>query len=130
MEASLAASVARFVQESISFLYADGDDRWLDEAAPVKPTSITQSALDAEGQAHRFAADGGTAVILRFGSFYGPDSPHTVDVIRLARRGLGVTLGPRTAYLASISTDDAPHRWWRPPPMHLRGPTTRSTTSR
>ncbi len=71
------------------------------------PTSVTASALDAEAQAHRFADAGGTAVVLRFGSFYGPDSGHTADVLRFARRGFGTTPGPRDGYLSSISTDDA-----------------------
>ncbi len=107
VDAALAAGAGRYVQESVSFLYADGGDGWITEEHPVAPTSITASAVDAEDQAQRLAAAGGTAVILRFGSFYGPDSGHTADALRLARRGFGTTPGPRDGYVSSVSTDDA-----------------------
>ena len=107
VDAALAAGAGRYVQESVTFLYADGADAWIGEDHPVDPTSITASALDAEAQAARFAAAGGAAVVLRFGSFYGPDSSHTVDALRMARRGFGTIPGPRDGYVSSISTDDA-----------------------
>ncbi|HEX2046150.1 MAG TPA: NAD(P)-dependent oxidoreductase [Acidimicrobiales bacterium] len=107
VDAALAAGAERYVQESVSFLYADGGDGWIAEDHPVAPNSVTASALDAEAQARRFADAGGTAVVLRFGSFYGPDSSHTADVVRFARRGLGTTPGPRDGYVSSVSTDDA-----------------------
>ena len=108
VDAALAAGAGRYVQESVSFLYADGGEGWIAEDHPVAPTSITASALDAEAQARRFTDEsGGAAVVLRFGSFYGPDSGHTADVLRFARRGLGTTPGRRDAYLSSVSTDDA-----------------------
>lgn len=107
VDASLAAGAGRYVQESVAFLYTDGSDGWISEDHPVAATSITASALDAEAEARRFESSGGTAVILRFGSFYGPDSGHTADILRLARRGIGTTPGRPEAYLSSISTDDA-----------------------
>ena len=48
----------RYIQESISFLYADGADHYLDESALVEPTWITESALVAEGEAARFTGAG------------------------------------------------------------------------
>lgn len=76
VDAALATGAARFVQESIAFLYADGVDRWLDaESAPIEPFPIGRSALAAEAQAARFTAEGGAGVVLRFGQFYGPASP-------------------------------------------------------
>lgn len=107
VDAAVATSAARYVQESIAFLYSDGGDGWLDESGSTRANSITASALDAEGEANRFASGGGTAIVLRFGSFYGPDSEHTLTAIRFARRGVGTTPGPRNAYLAAISIDDA-----------------------
>lgn len=47
VQAALAVGARRFVQESVALLYAEGGDRCLDEAAPVDPTWITASALDA-----------------------------------------------------------------------------------
>ena len=107
VDAALAAGASRYVQESVTFLYTDAGSDWIAEDHPVEANSITESSLDAEAQARRFEASGATAVILRFGSFYGPDSGHTADVVKFARRGFGATPGPRHAYLSSISTDDA-----------------------
>lgn len=107
VDAALATGAKRYVQESVAFLYADAGDEWIAEDHPVKTNSITGSALDAEAEAHRFEASGGTAVILRFGSFYGPDSGHTIGIVNFARLGFGTTPGSRGAYLSSISTDDA-----------------------
>lgn len=107
VNAALATEASRYVQESVTFLYADGGNTWLHESAVTRTNSITASALDAEKEARRFASSGGTSVVLRFGSFYGPDSEHTLDALRLARRGFGTTPGPRKGYIASISTDDA-----------------------
>lgn len=106
-EAALAEDLPLIVQESIGFLYADGGDAWLDEDAPTKPTPVTASALVAEANARRLAAGGGTAVILRFGQFYGPTAGHTRDLVRAARRlRLGVLAGPPRAFASSIHTDD------------------------
>lgn len=107
VDAALDAGAGRYLQESIAFLYADGDDRLLDESAPVEPTWITESALEAEAEAARFAEHGGAGIALRFGFFYGPDSAHTVDAIDAARTGMAVELGPGSAYRPSVTTDDA-----------------------
>lgn len=107
VSAALAAGAGRYLQESVAFLYRDGGDRWLEESAPTAATSITASALDAEAEAGGFASGGRTAVVLRFGSLYGPDSGHTLDAVRFARLGLGTTVGHRDGYVSSVSTDDA-----------------------
>lgn len=98
-----AAGGRRFVQESIAFLYADGADAWLKEQAPVSPTSITRSALVAEGHALRT----GDGVVLRFGGFYGPTSEQTRQMIALGRRGLIVLPGRPDGYLSWVHVDDA-----------------------
>jgi len=107
VDAALAAGASRYLQESVTFSYIDAGSQWIAEDHPTKANSITASSLDAEGEARRFGASGASAVILRFGSFYGPDSGHTAAVVKFARRGFGTTPGPRHAYLSSISTDDA-----------------------
>jgi nucleoside-diphosphate-sugar epimerase len=107
VDAALEAGASRFVQESVSLLYADGGDQLLDESAPVDATWITGSSLSAEAQAARFADHGGAGVILRFGTFYGPDSGHTLDAIEAARAGAPVQLGPAGAYWSPVTTDDA-----------------------
>jgi nucleoside-diphosphate-sugar epimerase len=107
VDSSIRTGADRYIQESISFLYADGADEYLDESAPVDPTWITEPALAAEGEAARFAGDGGVGIALRFGVFYGPDSAHTIDTIEAARHGLFSVPGPAGAYWPSVTTDDA-----------------------
>lgn len=107
VDAALAAGVSRYVQESITFLYDDGGTAWIHENHPIRPNSITASAVEAENQAGRMAERGGTAVVLRFGTFYGPDSGHTLAALRLARLGFSALPGPRGAYVSSVSIEDA-----------------------
>ena len=107
VEAAIASDVARYVQESVAFLYVDGGPEWIHEDQAIRPNSITASAVEAENQARRMAEHGRTAIVLRFGTFYGPDSAHTLTALRLARFGLGLTPGPRDGYVSSVSTDDA-----------------------
>ena len=107
VDGALATGAHRFVQESITFLYADAGERWIDEDDPIDAPAFTRSTLEAQAQAERFTAAGGTGVVLRFALFYGPDSHHTLDAVRLARRHLAATFGRRDAYMSSITTDDA-----------------------
>jgi nucleoside-diphosphate-sugar epimerase len=107
VDAALEAGASRYVQESISLLYADGGDDELDETAPVDGTWITGSSLEAEAQAARFAEHGGAGVALRFGLFYGPDSGHTLEAIEAARAGGPVEIGPAGGYRSPVTTDDA-----------------------
>lgn len=105
--AALAAGALRFVQESITFPYADGGSSWLDESSPVEPTSILGSAMAAEASAARFTAAGGVGVVLRFGAFYGPDSDHTIAQLRSAKMRIDPLPGNDNGYVSTISTDDA-----------------------
>jgi nucleoside-diphosphate-sugar epimerase len=107
VDAALAAGASRYIQESITFTYAAAGDRWIDEDAPLDVPAYTQSVLAAESQAARFTEGGGVGVVLRFGLFYGPDSHHSIDAVRFARRRIAATFGRHDAYLSSITTDDA-----------------------
>lgn len=107
VDAAVAAGASRFVQESISFVYEDGGDAWLDEDAPVTVVPFIQSVLDAEANAARFTEAGGVGVVLRFALFYGPDSHTTADAVRMARLGVAPVLGAANGWQSSISTDDA-----------------------
>ena len=104
---AMAAGAARFVQESITFLYPDAGERWLDEDEPLEPVGYVQSVLRAEAAAASFTAGDRTGVVLRFAMFYGPDSSHTLDGLRAARRKLALFPGDPDGYLSSIHTDDA-----------------------
>jgi nucleoside-diphosphate-sugar epimerase len=100
-----AAGARRLVQESISYLYAEGGDAWLDEDAPVAPASRTATALAAESNASQLFA--GDTVILRFGHFLAPDSALTQADVENARSGYSPMLGRREAYRPTVWLDDA-----------------------
>lgn len=106
VDAAIAAGAGRYVQESIAFAYADGGDRWIDEDAPLDTPKKIRAFRDAEAAAQRFSASGGTGVVLRFGQFYGADTPHTRLQVDLARRGL-MQPGDNDGYLPTIHLDDA-----------------------
>ena len=106
VEAALNGGVKRFIQESFAPIYADGGDKWLDEAAPIRPAPYNQSVVDAENAANRFSQRGGTGIVLRFALFYGTD-PQTLDIIQFVRRGWSPLPGRPEAFYSAICHDDA-----------------------
>ena len=118
VEAALATDAQRYVQESIAFMYPDCGDAWIDESTPLDVTSYSRTVVDAEAQAQRFTDAGRTGVVLRFGMFYGPDSTHTIDSVRMVRRRVAPAVAPLDAYMSSITTHDA----GRAVPAALRAP--------
>ena len=106
VDAALATGASRYVQESITFTYVDRGDEWIDEDTALDVPDLFRSVLDAEANARRFADTGATGVVLRFGVFYGPDSRHSIEAVRLARRRVAATVGRAHGYLSSINTDD------------------------
>ncbi|WP_420129081.1 NAD-dependent epimerase/dehydratase family protein [Longimicrobium sp.] len=107
VDAALAAGATRFVQESFAPMYPDMRDEWIDEDVPPNPARYNRSTLDAERSAARFGHAGGTAVVLRYAGFYGPDASHIPDLIRFTKRGMMALPGKPEAYFSSISHDDA-----------------------
>lgn len=100
-----AAGAARLVQESITFMYADGGEAWLDEEAPLEPTGRWATAAVAEANAIELFP--GATVVLRFGTFIGPDNGLTLTRIEDARAGISPSVGPRAAFQPTIWLDDA-----------------------
>jgi nucleoside-diphosphate-sugar epimerase len=104
--AAQAAGAVRLVQESLAFVYADGGDAWLDEAAAVAGGGTTTTALAAESNARELFA--GDAAVLRFGLFMGAGSGLTrADVDAARRRGVSPSIGRRDAYRPTVWVDDA-----------------------
>jgi nucleoside-diphosphate-sugar epimerase len=108
VDAARAAGIGRIVKESITFVYADGGDAWLDESAPLtaKP-GLMAPALEGEQIAAELVDAGGAAVVLRFGLFYGGANRGTEEMLRLARWRASMVAGKGSAYMSSLHAHDA-----------------------
>ena len=107
-DAARSAGVRLYVQESITFIYADGGETWLDEDSPLDVSWIPlQSMINAERVTQEFAVDGRSGINLRFGAFYAPDAQSTIDTARLARRRMFPVPGRGDNFFSSIHVDDA-----------------------
>ncbi len=99
-----------YVQQSITFLYREHGDAWVDENTPVnaEPGGILQSAVEMEQIVARAAQEHGLpAVVLRLGTFYCYDSAHTRAILGSARRGQFPIIGSGRPFWSSIQVDDA-----------------------
>jgi nucleoside-diphosphate-sugar epimerase len=107
--AARTTGATRFVKESITFVYADGGDRWLDEDSPLLPDlGLLAPTVEGEELALAFADDGAASTVLRFGLFYGGTGNRGTDEnLRLARFRRSPIAGPAGNYLSSIHCEDA-----------------------
>lgn len=105
--AARTTGAARFVKESITFVYRDAGDAWIDEDAPLlESPALLESTITGEDLALGFAPDG-TAVVLRFGLFYGgAGNRGTEEALRLARWRRSTVAGAPGAYMSSIHAQD------------------------
>ncbi len=107
-EAAKKEQVKAYIQESITFLYADGGVEWLTEDSPLDPSWVAlESMLEAERATAEFAKSGARGVALRLGAFYALYAQSTRDTIRLAKRRLFPVAGDGANYFSSIHVDDA-----------------------
>lgn len=106
--AARAAGAQRFVKESITFVYVDAGDAWIDEDSPLIPDlGLLVPTIEGEQLALDFAADGGVAAVLRFGLFYGGiGNRGTDDALKLAKLRRSSIAGSPEAYMSSIHCDD------------------------
>lgn len=107
VDAARDAGVPNLIQESVVMIYRDGGSDWIDEDQPVDHYPITRGNHAAEASAHRFAAAGGQATILRFGVFYGPHAAHSEQILDMAKWHIGFSPGRPGTYLSSIHVADA-----------------------
>lgn len=103
--AARAARVRRVVQESVSLLYADHGDEWIDEQSALDITTATEPACVAESHVQDYASDLRQGVVLRFGMIIGDDALSRFWV-RAARAGLPVGLGSPDGWVHPVHTDD------------------------
>lgn len=106
--AARAAGAQRFVKESITFVYRDAGDAWIDEDAPLLDRlGLMEPTIEGEQLALEFAADGGVATVLRFGLFYGGiGNRGTDDALKLAKFRRSAIAGGADTYMSSIHCDD------------------------
>ncbi|WP_346129365.1 NAD(P)-dependent oxidoreductase [Lentzea roselyniae] len=101
VEAAQRAGVERIVQEGISFVYADGGDRELDETAPIEPVGHVASSVQA--QRNVLGHPGG--VFLRIGLLMGGEA---MSPPVLVGDGWMSVVHPGDAAAAAIAVLDAP----------------------
>ncbi len=99
------AGVRRIVQESVSFLYADQGDAWVNESSPLDITRATEPASVAESQVQDYTCDSRIGVVLRFGFIVGDDDM-TRWQLRAAGQGRSVGFGDPDGWLHPVHTDD------------------------
>jgi nucleoside-diphosphate-sugar epimerase len=109
VDAAIAEGTPVYVHESVVFVYRDGSADWLAEDAPVDDggAAILRATLEGENEAARFSESGGRGIVLRFGGFYGPDAPSTLETVAMARRRMLFQFGPADNYFSSIYVADA-----------------------
>lgn len=99
------AGVGHIVQQSLSFIYADTGDEWIDEQSPIDLTGATEPVVVAEHRMARFIESGGTAVSLRFGLVTGNDR-NTAWLFRRARAGRSIGIGAERSWMHVIHPSD------------------------
>jgi nucleoside-diphosphate-sugar epimerase len=108
VDGAIAAGAQAFVAESITFIYRDEGDKWIDESAPTHSAWVAlDSTFDLEREVARFADSGGRGVSLRFGLFYSPEAQSTQDSVRMMKRRMFGVMGDGKNYFSSIHVDDA-----------------------
>jgi nucleoside-diphosphate-sugar epimerase len=109
VDAVLAEGIGRYVSESVTFVYADAGDDWIDETTPIDLAgmAILEAMLASETEAERVTAAGGAGVVLRFGSFYSPTSEQTRQIWSLAGKKMFPVIGAGDNYYSSIAVSDA-----------------------
>lgn len=112
--AAQATGSARFVYQSIAFMYAPVGPRVVDEDAPLilraaEPLGAAVRAT-VEGERLAMTADGMTGVVLRYGQLYGRPGTHFdtgAYFSRQARRRLLPVVGCGTGIMSLVHVDDA-----------------------
>jgi NAD dependent epimerase/dehydratase family enzyme len=109
VDAAIAEHVGVYVHESVTFVYRDGGDRWLDEESPLDEggSAIMRATLEGERQAARFSDAGGRGIVLRFAALYGEDAPSTQEMIQLIKQRKLPEVGPGSNYFSSVYLPDA-----------------------
>lgn len=108
LDAARAHGVTRFVKESVTFMYPDHGDEWIDESVPFFESAnpLVATTRAGEQMVEDLTEHGGEGVVLRFGLFYGFGNRGTRESLRLARLRRSMVAGRPGSYMSSIQTDD------------------------
>lgn len=106
VDAAIAARVPRLVQESVSMVYPDQGDEWINEDVDPDPYPNARGNLAAEASATRFNEAEGIGIVLRLGLFYGPGAHHSEQLLAMARNHVVPLIGHPETYLSSIHMVD------------------------
>ena len=106
VDAAIAAGVPRLVQESVSMLYPDRGEEWIDEDVAPDSYANARGNLAAEASARRFTDAGGRGIVLRLGLFYGGGAHHSEQFLAMARHHVVPLIGGPETYLSSIHMVD------------------------
>ena len=107
--AARATGAARFVKESITFVYADGGDAWLDESAPLLPDLGLSSHRRSRARTWRSSSPPTAAPRWCCASASSTAAPATggpTRTSRLARFRRSQIAGDAAGYMSSIHCDD------------------------
>ncbi|WP_229054928.1 NAD(P)-dependent oxidoreductase [Aeromicrobium sp. Leaf350] len=99
------AEVSVLVHQSLSFVYADAGEDWIDEDGLVEVSRATEPIVVAEDHMAGFTRDGGRAVSLRLGLVTGTD-PNTRWQVRRAASGRAFTLGDPRSWMHVVHPSD------------------------
>ncbi|MEO6471378.1 MAG: NAD(P)-dependent oxidoreductase [Aeromicrobium sp.] len=105
VQAAREAGVERVLQQSLSFVYGDHVDEWIDENSQIDVTRYAEPVVLAESFVEDFARNDGEGVCLRFGLITGPDG-NSAWLLKRARAGKPTGLGPRDGWCHVIHPDD------------------------
>ncbi len=108
LDAARANGVERFVKESVTFMYPDRGDEWIDESVPFfeSDNPLVNATREGEKMVEAYTDEGGKGVVLRFGLFYGFENRGTHEALRLARWRRAAVAGRPDSFMSSIHTDD------------------------
>lgn len=99
------AGVRRLVQESVSFIYADNGNDWINERSLVEINRATEPASVGESHVQDYACRSRQGVVLRFGAIVGDDEL-TRWRLRATRHGRPIGIGQPDSWTHVVHTDD------------------------
>lgn len=99
------AGVRRFVQESLSCIYADHGDGWITEESPLEINRATEPASVGESHLQAYQCGSRHGVVLRFGTIVGDDAL-TRRMLRSVRNRRPIGIGSPGGWAHVVHTDD------------------------